>query len=660
MRSIWKIVVMAAALYGGLPASAAVAPAKVENSATAAAAPPALARLTATDAEAWLDGYMPYALKRGGVAGAVVVIVKDGQVLVEKGYGVSDVKTGAPVDPKKTLFRPGSVSKLFTWTAVMQQVEAGKIDLDADVNKYIDFKIPPRDGKPITMRNIMTHTTGLEEAVKGLIVTDTRNIPTLEHELKKWVPTRVFAPGTIPAYSNYGAALAGYIVQRVSGEDFDSYVENHIFKPLGMADASFRQPLPAALAGQMSKGYESADKDAKPFELVPMAPAGSLSASGDDMAKFMIAHLAQGGVLLKPATTALMHDTSFELLAPIDGMALGFFEEKINNVRGIGHGGDTGLFHSHLHLFPQQNVGLYVSLNSVGREGAAGTIRDYLYEGFADRYLPGTRSFPGAGTVDMKTAAEHAKILASTNYIMARGAFSSLLAISGLIGQAKFTVNDDGTVTPSFPNDFSGAPRRYREIAPFLYQQVGGHSYIKANVTDGKVTLWSLTEFSGAITLIPVAAAKSSKLLLPLVGLGTIVLLATLIAWPAAALTRRRYGAGFPLTGPRATSYRLSRLFVALAVIALVAWGFLLSKLAGDLDGLIWVGRHDGVVVVVEALALIAFAGGLLVALWNAWVVFTKGSGWFAKLWSVLLVLAFAAFLWTFYTYNLINFSTNY
>src|SRR4029077_548444 len=118
--------------------------------------------LTEQDANAWLDGYMPYALHSGDIAGAVVAIVKDGRVLTERGYGFSDVEKRTPVDPEKTLFRPGSVSKLLTWTAVMQLVEQGKIDLDADVNKYIDFKIPERDGKPITLRNIMQHTAGFE------------------------------------------------------------------------------------------------------------------------------------------------------------------------------------------------------------------------------------------------------------------------------------------------------------------------------------------------------------------------------------------------------------------------------------------------------------------------------------------------------------------
>ncbi len=147
------------------------------------AATPAALPLTTADVDAWLDGYMPYALKTGDIAGAVVVVVKDGEVLTERGYGYSDIEKRKPVDPKLTLFRPGSVSKLVTWTAVMQLVEQGKIDLDADVNQYLDFKIPPRDGKPVTMRNIMQHTAGFEEQAKGIISSDPK-APGMEALLK--------------------------------------------------------------------------------------------------------------------------------------------------------------------------------------------------------------------------------------------------------------------------------------------------------------------------------------------------------------------------------------------------------------------------------------------------------------------------------------------
>jgi CubicO group peptidase (beta-lactamase class C family) len=123
--------------------------------------------LTQQDADAWLDGFLPSAIKQADIAGAVVVIVKDGQVLTQRGYGYADVATRRRVDPADTLFRIGSISKLFTWTAVMQLVEQGKIDLDADVNRYLDFMVPPLAGQPITMRNLMTHTAGFEDVFKG-------------------------------------------------------------------------------------------------------------------------------------------------------------------------------------------------------------------------------------------------------------------------------------------------------------------------------------------------------------------------------------------------------------------------------------------------------------------------------------------------------------
>ena len=274
------------------------------------ASPPAL---TTDDANAWLDGYLPYALKVGDIAGAVVAVVKDGQILTMRGYGFSDVAKRAPVDPRTTLFRPGSVSKLFTWTAVMQQVEQGKIDLDADVNTYLDFKIPPRDGKPITMRALMQHAAGFEEQAKDIMSTNGTAVPRFDTILKRWTPKRIYDVGTTPAYSNYGASLAGYIVQRVSGEPFDAYVERHILTPLDMTHSTFRQPLPPNLAPLMSKGYTAASKKPDEFEMVGPSPAGSLSSTAEDMAHFMIAHLANGAyhgtLILQPATAELMHNS---------------------------------------------------------------------------------------------------------------------------------------------------------------------------------------------------------------------------------------------------------------------------------------------------------------------------------------------------------------
>jgi CubicO group peptidase (beta-lactamase class C family) len=392
--------------------TAAATPAAAPATAATPAAAPAAVPLTADDANAWLDGYMPYALHTGDIAGAVVAIVKDGQILTERGFGYSDVEKRAPVDPKLTLFRPGSVSKLFTWTAVMQQVEQGKIDLDADVNQYLDFRIPARDGKPVTMRELMQHVAGFEEQAKGIMSDDPKS-PGFEALLKQWVPERVFAPGSTPAYSNYGASLAGYIVQRVSGESFDDYLDKHIFAPLDMKYSTFRQPLPANLEPLMSKCYSQASEPPKGFEIVGPAPAGALASPAEDMAHFMIAHLQNGEYhgnrILKAETAEMMHNSPLTILPPLNRMELGFFETNINGREVIAHLGDTQCFHTSLHLFLKEGVGFYVSFNSPGKAGAAGGLRGALFDDFADRYFPAAEA--AAPAVDAKTSAQHAAML---------------------------------------------------------------------------------------------------------------------------------------------------------------------------------------------------------------------------------------------------------
>src|SRR5438132_6154131 len=250
--------------------------------------------LTSTDLEAFLDGMMPSQLQRENIAGAAISVVKDGKLIFAKGYGFSDVEKRTPVTADNTLFRPGSISKLFTWTSVMQLAEQGKLDLDKDVNEYLDFKIPPAYGKPITLKNIMTHTAGFEELGRDLFVSDAQHMHSLEQFLKHHTPDRIFPPGVVPAYSNYATALAGYIVQRVSGKPFEQYVQDNIYTPLNMQRSTFVQPLPDNFKPLMSNGYKKASEKAQPFEFVEAYPAGSVSTSAQDMCNFMIAHLQDG------------------------------------------------------------------------------------------------------------------------------------------------------------------------------------------------------------------------------------------------------------------------------------------------------------------------------------------------------------------------------
>src|SRR5215472_3915298 len=209
--------------------------------------PSPVPQLTKADFETFLDALIPSQLRTRNIAGAVVSVVKDGQVLFQKGYGYADVEGKKPVLPEQTLFRPGSISKLFTATAVMQLVEQGKLDLDRDANDYLDFAIPKTYVEPITLRRLLTHTAGFEETVKNLFVAHESDMKPLRSYLVNQMPARIFPPGKIPSYSNYGFSLAGYIIERVSGEKFERYVDNHILKPLRMTSSTFDQPLPPQL-----------------------------------------------------------------------------------------------------------------------------------------------------------------------------------------------------------------------------------------------------------------------------------------------------------------------------------------------------------------------------------------------------------------------------
>src|SRR5438874_5740751 len=327
-------------------------------------------QLTKADYKTFLCALIPSQLRNRNIADAVVSVVKDGQVLFQKGYGYADVEAKKPVLPEQTLFRPGSISKLFTATAVMQLVEQGKLDLDRDVNEYLDFAIPKTYPEPITLRRLLTHTAGFEDTLKNLFVAHESDLKLLRAYLVNQMPARIFPPGKVPSYSNYGFTLAGYIVERVSGEKFERYIDNHILKPLRMTNSTFDQPLPPELAAQMSKGYLNAAKKPRDFEFVQAAPAGSLSTTAADMTRFMLAFLQDGSVdgvaILKPETVRQMETRQFELHPMISGLGLTFMEYCLNPVRVIAHGGDTVYFHSDMVLVPDAHVGYFVSYNSLG------------------------------------------------------------------------------------------------------------------------------------------------------------------------------------------------------------------------------------------------------------------------------------------------------
>jgi CubicO group peptidase (beta-lactamase class C family) len=610
--------------------------------------------LSATDVNAWLDGFLPYALGKAGIPGAVVVVVKDGQVVTQRGFGFSDLAKRTPVDPARTLFRPGSISKLFTWTAVMQQVEQGKLDLDADVNKYLDFKIPPYEGQPVTLRQIMTHTAGFEEQVKDLITSNEKDAVPYDKLLKRWVPDRVYAPGSTPAYSNYATSLAGYIVERVSGVPFNQYVERNIFAPLGMSRSSMRQPLPAPLRPLMSKGYSFGKDEPVPFEFVAPAPAGSLSSTGEDMARFMIAHLDNGRGLLQPRTAQLMHSRANLPIPGLNGMALGFYQHDINGRRVIAHGGDTNAFHSDLHLFLDEGTGLYLSFNSAGKEGASSPLRQAIFEQFADRYFPAPPA--PKPTIDAKQARANAELLAGT-WGSSRRAFSSFVSIADLLGQTKISVGEDGKLNAPVAEALGLRPFEWEPAGPMLWRDKNGHELLGAKVVDGKATQLSINTIAPIMVFLPVPWYLNSAWLLPLLYASLAILALTLILWPLRAVIRRRFGAALALEGGGVLAYRWSRIAAGAILAMFVGWLLLITMMFEDVS---FGGAMDAILFTMGVLSFIAFVGGFLILLWYAWKAWRDKWAWPARVWSVLLVVAAATVLHVAINYKLIGIATNY
>jgi CubicO group peptidase (beta-lactamase class C family) len=620
-----------------------------------APAPEKAPELTAADLGSFLDGLMPVQIEGADIAGAVVAVVKDGKLLFAKGYGYSDYQKKIAVSPENTLFRPGSISKLFTWTSVMQQVEQGKLDLDRDVNDYIDFKIPPAYGRPITLRDIMTHRPGFEETIKDLFVGSEKELMPLSRYLPTHVPARIFPPGTTPAYSNYATTLAAYVVQRVSGEPFDNYVEAHILKPLGMEHATFRQPLPEALKPLMSNGYEVASGGAKEFEYVEVAPAGSLSASAEALTHFMIAHLQNGRYgdvqILKPETAVQMHQRQGGWPAAMNAMCLGFYEESRNGQRIIGHGGDTEWFHSDLHLLLDSNVGFFVSYNSRGRTAVG--PRKILFDKFMDRYFPQ----PLGNEPSPATAGRDARSVVG-RYEISRRFETNLLAITTMMDEAKVAVDpkDNTIYMGQFLKNPNGQPMHFREVGPMVFRNVNGNEKMTF-VKDTSGRWVAYIDFPAAVfqQLQNPLDNKIFNYAIIFFSLGVVAL--TLLLWPVSVVLRKHYDK--PLTlGHEARRLRtLAHVECCLVAALVIFW----NVFSGKLESPAGMGPYgDATVHLMQVIGVLAAIGALPV-IYGAVKSWSDATQWrWYKIWNSMLAVGCVGFSWCIYHWHLLNFRLNY
>jgi len=425
--------------------------------------------------EAFVDGVVEPLMKNNNSPAGTVAIARHGELVFAKGYGFQDLDKRIPVDPYVSMFRPGSTSKLFTWVAVMQQVEQGKLDLDTDVNTYLKtFKIKDTFDQPITLRNIMTHTPGFEDGAMGyLIAEDTSRVVPLAEAMAKYQPARVNPPGKQTSYSNYATSLAGLIVANVSGLEFTDYIQKNILDPLGMDHSSFVEPLPEDLEPDMTVSYKSEKGrlTEQPFEIIAnFAPAGALSSTSIDMIKFGQAILNGGelnGVrILKQETVDEMLSEQFSHDPRLMGMGLGFYATDYNGFRVMGHGGDTRWFHSYLGIDAENDLTFFVSFASSG----GSPVRSSFAPAFYQELYPREEAPPVPPEGFFERAGKYAG-----DYGFWRNNFSKIEKAMGVASSLKIIPTKENTLILTF----SGKAKQYVEVEKNLFrEQDSGYSLV--------------------------------------------------------------------------------------------------------------------------------------------------------------------------------------
>ncbi|AAK24076.1 serine hydrolase domain-containing protein [Caulobacter vibrioides] len=438
-------------------------PAPVAAATPAPVSPPApgVTPLPRPDLEAFVDGVVQRAMTRDHIAGVTLSVVQNGQVVLKKGYGFSNLGQRKQVDPDKTLFRVASISKTFTWITLMNEIEAGRMRLDGPVNLYLPEPLQVKDqGKKtqIRLRDLMTHTSGFEDRALGqLFERDPNRVRPLYDYLRQERPRRVREPGLMPTYSNYGAALAGAAVSNVTGKPFEQLVSEEIIIPAGLTRTTFREarpwrddlpaPMAETLAADLSDAFSwtAMGWKTQPREFMgQVAPAASASSTASDMARYMTLLLNGGTIdgktIFSPRTAQAFRSPMYRPAPDAAGWNAGFQDVPLpGGRRGFGHQGATLYFHSNLVIVPDLNLGIFVSVNTDSGANLPATLPATIVEHF---YAP-AQALPTASSLTYEQAR-----LYEGDYLTTRRAYGGLEGFTNrLIGRAQVRATPEGRLS---------------------------------------------------------------------------------------------------------------------------------------------------------------------------------------------------------------------
>jgi CubicO group peptidase (beta-lactamase class C family) len=601
--------------------------------------------------EVFIDGLLKKEMDENHVAGAAVSVVKDGRLFFAKGYGYADLENKIPVDPEQTLFKTGSITKLFTWTAVMQLVEQGKLDLDADINTYLDFHIPDTYPQPVTLRHLMTHTAGFEDLHIDMVALKEEDMTPQREWLVSHIPARVFPPGEVAAYSNYGAGLAGYIVARVSGESYSQYVQQHILNPLGMNSSTAQWPTPSDLSARESVGYMYTDGSFQIFPRllspVDLFPIGIMRSTVTDMARFMIAQLQDGRYsdaniaearILEGATARQMHSTLYTPDPRILGTTYGFFDFSDNGQRTIGHSGTAEPMHSLLLLLPDQNLGVFVAYNSLDAEAL--TRQHFGFQrAFFDHYYPVSPVNPIPAPADFATRAD--RFVGA--YRVSQNAYTTLEKYLSLVSATLYVKNPgDGTLLLSSPY----GEWHIVEEQPLYFRQVDGpFHFLFREDNQGHIT-YLFTDFTPMFAFGKLQWYETLGFNMPLL-LGSLLIFFSMMLVGLIRAVRNR------LSGDRNPTSRGARranwLILAICILNLL---FVIGNVLWGEQLVYGIAPIFKIVLVLGALSTLLTIGALIYAV-LAW----KNHYWgiLFRVYYTLVTVAAVAFVWFLNQWNLLG-----
>jgi CubicO group peptidase (beta-lactamase class C family) len=571
---------------------------------------PAPARAADDLLEAHVDGVLAGLMETHHIPGAVVMVVRDGQVVLGKGYGFADLTTRRPIDPDRTLFRVASNSKLVVATAAMQLVEQGKLDLDADVNAMLrEVRVPDRFGAPVTLRQLLTHTAGFDDRFLGTAAPLDAAPVALRDYLAARLPPRVLPPGRTISYSNHGYGLAGHLVELAAGTPFNEHVQRAVFAPLGMAHSrfGFEAPAPADLARAYL--FRDGRHEDLGYDRLRFDPAGALVTTGADMARFMLAHLGRGQLggarILSEATALEMQRTQVTMHPDLAGWCLGFAELRENGVRGIGHGGSWRGFGTQLVLVPEANLGWFVSTNLDYHAAFHQALRNAFFDFF----------FPRAARAEHQPAAGFAARASRYTgaYLPNRRVRNDMMKLGAFVQAVVVSAEDDGTLKVGSGPQAGLPPMRLVELGPDRFETLDGRDQVAfTSDASGRVTQMLI----GSVAVDRVSALADPRLHAALGAACAALFAGTLVGLGLGAGARRLAGAPpSPLArGARGLACAVSALGLVILVgvasqlVEVKVWDLMIA-IPPLLKGMLWLP----VLLLPLALALpVACARGFL------------------------------------------------